>query len=308
MKAKVFLSCGQNKHSEEPVIAERIAQSIRDLGFECYMAVAEQTLLGLRENIFTQLETADYFVFIDFQREKLESKNGVAFHRGSLFSHQELGIASYLQIPGLVLQEDGVKPLDGMLGVMQANAMPFSDRRHLPAIVSEAIRKRIEQNDWCTTTRNILTLHLPERPFSDATRPEGITGRYFHIATRNNHGRKSALNCFAYLERADNLRTNQPVPLETIEFKWAGTVLPNVRIAPQAARRFDALWFVHANPIQLAFNVFADSTEYYPKLQGPGSYRLTFAVVSGNFAVARKPFLLEYGNSLDSIKFQEMSA
>lgn len=40
MKAKVFLSCGQSKESNEPFIAERIAQRIRDHGFDCYIAIA----------------------------------------------------------------------------------------------------------------------------------------------------------------------------------------------------------------------------------------------------------------------------
>jgi hypothetical protein len=107
MKAKVFLSCGQSKGSDEPVVTERIAQKICALGFECYVAVAEQSLRGLRENIFAQLESSDYLVFIDFKREELKVNGGLPICRGSLFSHQELAIASFLEIPVLPLQEKG---------------------------------------------------------------------------------------------------------------------------------------------------------------------------------------------------------
>jgi len=83
------------------------------LGFDPYVAVQEQTLRGLKENIFRQLSYSQYFIFVDFKREKLEDKD--AMYRGSLFSHQELALASYLDIPVLALQETGIKKNDGIL-------------------------------------------------------------------------------------------------------------------------------------------------------------------------------------------------
>ncbi len=75
VRARVFLSCGQSKQSDERDIAHRIEERLRDLGYDPYIAVEEQTLKGVKENIFRQLESAEYFVFIDFKREVLLRKS-----------------------------------------------------------------------------------------------------------------------------------------------------------------------------------------------------------------------------------------
>lgn len=302
IRAKVFLSCGQSKASEEPEITEKVSAKIRELGFECYVAVAAQSLRGIREQIFDHLDSSDYLVFIDFKREKL----GKNHFRGSLFSHQELAIASFLNIPALVLKEKGVES-GGMLTAFHANAIPFSDREHLASIVEDHLRKRLDSGDWNRESRNALALSIPTTPFVDATRyPEGIRGRYFHIEVRNKHDRKAAVACFAYLEKAEkSFPQNINIHLETIEFKWAGSTLPSVRIGPNSSRRFDAFWFADVVPIGLQFNLFTDSLDFAPRINEPGRYRLTFAVVSENFADARQSFAFEFGKTMDSIRFVE---
>lgn len=114
LKARVFISCGQTRGSEEENIAHKVSERLDKLGYDSYIAVEEQTLRGVKENIFHQLETSEYFIFIDFKREKLEY-NGFQICRGSLFSHQELAIASYLDIPLAAFQEEGVKQEDGLM-------------------------------------------------------------------------------------------------------------------------------------------------------------------------------------------------
>src|SRR5437763_7178299 len=127
MAARVFISCGQSKDTNEVETARQIGQRLRQLGFSPYIAVEEQTLRGLQENIFEQLRRSEYFIFVDFKRERLGDTSPSA-HRGSLFSHQELAIASFLEIPVIALQETGVKRDDGIIRFLQANAVPFSDR------------------------------------------------------------------------------------------------------------------------------------------------------------------------------------
>jgi hypothetical protein len=59
------------------------------------------------------LEKSEYYLFIDFRREELGSQR----FRGSLFSHQELGIATYLKKEHiLIFQERGVLERDGIKG------------------------------------------------------------------------------------------------------------------------------------------------------------------------------------------------
>lgn len=305
MKARVFLSCGQNKRSEEPAIAEKIAQRIFDLGFDCYMAVTEQSLRGLRENIFAQLESSDYLVFIDFKREELKTDGGSPVHRGSLFSHQELGIASFLEIPALIMQERGLKPLDGMLGAMQANAIEFSDRNLLPNVVADLIAGKLRNGEWRNNTRSSLSLEVAVPPFTDALQNIGVMRRFYHIAVRNNHHRKAALYCYAHLDAVLNLGTNKLSRPRTVEFKWAGTPLPGVRIGPNTIREFDGVDFILANPIQPKFWPITDSPDYLPRLDGPGKYRLSFSVVSQNFGATTTDFLLEYGTTPESVVFSK---
>jgi hypothetical protein len=145
LQARVFISCGQSKNSDEVSIASQIEETLCSLGFNPYVAVQEQTLRGLKENIFEQLSKSEYFIFVDFKREPIS--DGV--HRGSLFCHQELAIASYLNIPVLAFQESGVKSDDGIVRFIQMNAVQFTDRHLLPGLIAEEVTKRKETWDPC---------------------------------------------------------------------------------------------------------------------------------------------------------------
>ena len=91
-KARVFINCGQAKNADELVTASKIKNRLTELGFDPYVAVEEQSLRGLTDNIFERLKNSEYFVFIDFKREAV---SGTQCCRGSLFSHQELALAQF---------------------------------------------------------------------------------------------------------------------------------------------------------------------------------------------------------------------
>jgi hypothetical protein len=306
MEAKIFLSCGQCENSDEPQVAKRIEAKLGKLGFHCYVAAKVQSLRSLRENIFDQLRDTDYMVFVDFKREKLDAKKT---HRGSLFANQELAIASFLEIPVVAFQERRVEKRHGMLGALHVNFdkfTTFSSRNALPDVVCKCVREKLTSKEWSNSTRNLLILKRASEPV-DAHRPnDKATLRIFHLAVQNHHHRKAALNCFPYLDCIEDLRTAQQIPLKTVEYKWRGTVLQAVRIGPCQSREFDAFWFKHGNPGELGFGVATDSVDYYPRLPGPGTYRLTFSVVSDNFAPATKDFTLELGTTVDTVKFEEV--
>jgi len=266
------------------------------------MATTDQTLLGLRENIFKRLEDADYLVFIDFRREEIKLNSGDSIHRGSLFSNQELAIASFLEIPALILQENGVKQLDGMLGALQANAKGFSDRSCLPDVVSGLLGEKLRSGEWQNQTRNMLSLEIADPPYTDARQTNHFMRRFYHIAVHNHHHKKAALYCYAHLDAILNLGTNKKTQLKTIEIKWAGTTLSGVRIGPNSVREFDAINFYLHSPIQPIFWPITDSPEYYPRLDGSGNYLLNFSVVSQNFGTTTKGFVFEYGASPETVK------
>ncbi|HUC62329.1 MAG TPA: hypothetical protein VMF53_10265 [Alphaproteobacteria bacterium] len=292
--ARVFISCGQARGSEEEKIAREIAERVRNLGFDPYVAVTEQTLRGLRENIFEQLRSSEYFIFVDFKRERLANPETDEY-RGSLFSHQELSIASFLELDVIALQESGVKPDDGIIRFLQANAIRFTDRHTLPNVIADKIRER----NWDPGWQNELILERDGAQFSDARRPDDLTGRYFHINVHNRHHTKTAQNCYVYLENAEDLGSGESLPLKIIEFKWAGTMLPGVGIAPLARRPFDAFFILHNLPTVVQVNSFSDSTEFLPRISGEGRYKLTYLVVSNNFHPVRGTFVLNLNATLD---------
>ena len=283
-RARVFISCGQSKQTDEAQVAAAIRDRLTELGFDPYIAVAEQTLRGVKENVFEQLRKSEYFLFVDFKCEMLGDSQ---LHRGSLFSHQELAIASLLDIDVAAFQEKGVKPLDGLMQFLQANTIEFADKNLLPDAVANIVHRR----GWNPRWRNELVL--------EASAPVD-TGRAkcFHVSVRNRHHNKPALNCFAYLESAIK-RPNMNIPLKTVEFKWAATIWPSVSVAAGSARLFDACHIEYTDPYHVWFQVHTDSPlEYRPQLpREVGQYELSYLVTAENFPPARGQFVLDLRSS-----------
>jgi len=302
LRARVFISCGQRRGTDEEEIAHRIAERLTQLGYDPYIAVEEQTLIGLKENIFRQLESSEYFIFIDFKREQIVSNNNYVY-RGSLFCQQEFAIASYLDMPVIAFQEKGIKKEDGIIRFLQANTKEFTDRHHLPSIIADTIQQR----NWNAKWKNQLRLERDINQFSDVTYINNNynPGRFYHIKVNNLNLHKAAINCYVYLERLHDISKKIDIPVETIEFKWAGYVFPYAVIGPSSGRRFDAFFILKNNPSNINFNLFTDSSEFIPLVKGPGEFDLTFTVISENFHPAKGHFYLKLGNRIEDIKFEQ---
>ncbi|MGO9271518.1 MAG: hypothetical protein ACLQOO_14865 [Terriglobia bacterium] len=282
-RARVFISCGQRDDGERE-IARRVKEILNNLDFEAYVAVYDQTLRSIREAVFEHLlNQTEYLLFIDFRRERIE---GTSEYRGSLFSHQELAIASFLELDNdiLVFQEQGVMERDGMMGAFQANVSDaegtrFSDR----SVLLERIEQRV-QKKWRSDWRRKLALEQADDPNCEAV-PQtcGTTGYFFHIRVRNRHIRATARNCYAYLRSVKDTATGQITPFEAAELRWAGYYFPNAIIPPgECTRRFDAVWFDSSGPQYPRFNIYSDWPRCLPGLQGPGSWELEYEVISDN--------------------------
>lgn len=308
----MFVSCGQKRDSDERIIADRVAAVLKQMGFDPYVAFVEQTLNGLKENIFAHLDGSEYFLFIDYKRDLLKDR---ADSRGSLFSNQELAIASYLGISALVLQEQGIVPLDGMMGVFQANAYTFTARSELPDFVGKLVQEKIDKKEWSPIWKNKLLLEIQGEP--STARSRDIHGNpaayaFYHLGVKNCHFKKTALNCCVFLESAFDVETEKCLPFRTVEFKWAGTTLPAVMIAPNTIRLFDAFkkplsvmigGVAVAGPFKenallevVEFSTFSDSTEFMPRITKAGIYDLTYGIYSSNFSLCRSTVRIENGS------------
>jgi hypothetical protein len=295
--ARVFVSCGQSKNSDEVEIVAAVAAELKLLGFEPWIAVENQTLNGIQEFVFDALKNSEYFIFLDFKRERLGRTN---FRRGSLFSHQELAIASYLGLDLLAFRESGAK-LEGLLAFVGGNATVFEDRNGLPAMVGHAVRELVETGKWSTTWRNELLLERDPAQYADALWENGDHGRYFQVMVKNRHRHKVARDCYVYLERAIRLDPPVAIPLNTFELKWDGFVLPYANVLPLQFRRFDAACVAHRAPGKLAFStMFSDAYGLAPQIEGVGRYELTYIVLSSNFPPARASFILSLDSQIES--------
>lgn len=307
--ARVFVSCGQRDIEME--VANRVAKMLEGLGYEPYLARYEQSLRSLRENIFGKLrDQTEYLLFVDFRREKINEKE----FRGSLFSHQELAIASFLDLGEedvIVFQESGVLKCDGMIGAFQGNATEFTDRSELV----ETIKQRVGEK-WRNNWRRKLVLEQADDPNCAAYRQtSGTTGFFFHVRVKNRHICATARNCYAHLRSIGEAATGQRTPFEAAELRWAGYPLPNVAISPgECFRRFDAVWFDSARPQCPQFNIISDWPRNRPSLRGPGQWALEYEVISENVPGAIIPVDLEvgddgtvrFGQSLPPVKIAQL--
>ncbi len=278
-KTKVFVSCGQGSPDERKTAAE-IAEVLRGLGFDPYVAIVEQTLKGLRENIFWNLETAEYFLFVDFRREQLANS---AEYRGSLFTNQELGVASYLDIDVIVLRQKGVKREDGLMRFLQANAVEFENLDQVPELVS----KRVVEAGWQPGWKRHLRLALCDPLFTDAVAQDGRLNRFFHLSVHNEHYRRPALMCSATVESIEEVQMARQIPSRPVELHWAGSSEQFVTVAPGRSREVDLGFIPHGDPTRFVFNSFSTGTQYMPPLVGPGWFHVAYIVTSSNFPSAR---------------------
>jgi len=303
LRARVFISCGQSKGFDERATANAIAERLKALGFEPFIATEQQTLNGIRDYIFERLSNSEYFLFVDFKRERLGDDD----YRGSLFSHQELALASYLGIDVLAFQEAGVK-LEGLLAFIGGNAIPFQDRAALPIEIENEVQKRLNTGQWDSHWRNQIVLERDPRQHQDVDvnwTPPGrkipAQKRFFQIIVRNRHRHKAATNCYAYLEKATNLETSVEMPFRAFELKWEGYRFPYVNIPPAQQRWLDAFSIFHHSPTRLRFSeMFSDWSGIVPLLQGAGRYELNYLVLSSDFPPARGSFILTLDPVIDS--------
>ncbi len=309
-RAKVFISCGQ-RSDEEKAIAREIEEALRCEGYDPYVAVEKQTLRDLRHNIFKELEDSEYIVFVDFKREALVPKDADIEKsvgqflescrcqwRGSLFCHQELALASYLDLGTdrdmeiLAFHQEGVNPQDGMMRALQVNSQEFTDPACLPQRIACHARKK-----WKTQWKNRLQLTVEPAP---------NTAKYRHIKVENLHRRKHARNCYGYLKEARNTSPGEEIVFERVELKWALSKVPNIAIFPKSSRRLDAFWLCGSKP-GIWLSTYTDAPALFGEniIKKAGTYKLTYVVVSDNFPDAEITCKLEIDDRGDVKDFKE---
>ena len=296
-KARVFISCGQRTDREKKIGFE-VLNYFKERGFETYFAEKVHSPKALTEHIFTFLRESEYFVFIDFKRDKISKDD----FRGSLFVNQEIGISTFLEIPGLGFFEKGIRR-EGIIKFQIYNAFPFEDGTE---IIS---RLRKETGNWCPDSVNELFLSYnpvnisknvslnnhPERPLTD----------WWHIEVKNRNKTKHAFSCSAYLTKIENVDSGEKLEIPSIELIWSSLGDYTVNIMADSKRELDAFFIIqNENMIRFQSRALTTTARRFqlPSL-GNGTYLLEYSIVSSNFQVASKEFLLKHQGSHKDIEF-----
>jgi hypothetical protein len=149
------------------------------------------------------------------------------------------------------------------------------DRNLLPNVIADEVQRR----NWNPHSRTELVLECDSEQHADHTVQTEVgvePRRFYYIEVRNLHHRKTATNCYVYLEKA--LKLDRPpieIPFKTVELKWSDYILPNAHILPGTARPVDAFAILHRLPTQLGFVSFSYSLAFgHPSIHSAGDYEL----------------------------------
>ncbi|HMH19854.1 MAG TPA: hypothetical protein VK572_17080 [Burkholderiales bacterium] len=297
-RARIFISCGQNDKKGEVEVVKKVADELSSCGFDPYIAVEESTIRGLTENLFPKIRDYEYFLFIDFARERLGDAKEPC--RGSLFAQQELAIAAYLQKDKvLAFQENGVKERDGMIGAWQLNVIHFSDRDSLQKIVCDEV-----SHQWKSNWQNSLTLCPSGKPRSQL-RPPNDKARFFGIRVHNCHLYKDSLNTYAYLDKVVEVSSGKPIQFDAVELRWGGYIFPNARIQAGQSRDLNAFCILESAPNKPCFIALTDAPNYYtPDITAPGEWILTYTVRGDGVPGTTRNFCLKMDATKNGIRFE----
>ncbi len=297
MSAKIFISCGQNESDPREIrIAETVSKLVAGAGFEPYLAIKTQDGKSFRENIFKELNQSEYFLFIDLKREQIF--RWPFQRRGSLFCHQELAVASFLELESAFFHEYGLIR-EGLGKYVQSNSIGFRAESELYEKIKICLKK------WNHEWKNALSLTIdPKTPsIPNWTNNQKLKSAWYHLLIHNNHKSKHAQNCAAYLESWIDLSNGQETRPKTVELHWAGCNLPSIIVLPKSDRPLDAFCIYENNDQQLIVPSFSTSTEFNPAVLGPGEYKLTYRIISSNFPDIKRAFLLNFAGGLEGVKF-----
>lgn len=296
-KARVFVSMGQDKKSNEKQACDEIEKLLIGRGYEPYVAITEQSLLGLIEPILNALRKCEYFLFVDFYRD-MPNPN---ITNVSLFSHQELAVAAALKKPFILAFRDerlGTDDtLNGMARYLKINPIYFNSKNDLIQKVQQAVEEQEKTGVWNTNWRNELVI-------------EGYHGRMLdentvvHLPIKNNHHVEAALSCAGFMTSAkknDALLLNPRISrFPLVELKWEGIEkVPYVIIPPGKPRNLDGLVFHNNNDhYEVGRNDFSDTElfKFSHKIDKHESAILEFEcdIVSLNFTTIKAIATIEF--------------
>lgn len=287
LKAKVFISCGQ-RTSEEKSIGTQLVSYFTKRGFEPYFAEEIHSFKGLTQSIYDNLRTSEYFVGINFKRDKGWSLFRSKDDYGSLFVQQELAIASYREVELVAFHQPGIK-LSGVAKYLHVNSIEFNSFKDIILNLDRLTKK------WDAQSKNQFRLlfgndHLNVKLEQQSGNMVHIVqSNWYHVIVENLSSVFTAKNCYSFVESIYDV-TNKKDIFGKNEYKneliWSGTGRIIANIPYKTKKDIDAIYTIHGSK-QWLFQEINTSTLYrYPQVPD-GHYKIIYTIHSDNIPEAK---------------------
>ncbi|MFH2144588.1 MAG: hypothetical protein ABII75_00975 [Candidatus Omnitrophota bacterium] len=279
MAGKVFISSGQRPPDERKII-EKISKLLKDkFELDSYVAF---TLQGLNDvmKIMEELKKSDYFLFIDFYRDK-DKEIPI-----SIFTHQELALACHVGFNEILAFQDERAPSVGILPYIQANPVKFSSTDALINKIESIIKERQWSKKYSRNLQ-ITSIDGPYGPMKYGDHTGASIEYIWHARIDNNRSDASVVNAVCVLDtivlpngQSINSPDRSPLKWARQHNQYQGTILPlDFGCIDVCAIRADkAGLFMHSS---------LDQTPRIPVCAENGKYTLNYKVFAQGFPILR---------------------
>ena len=122
---------------------------------------------------------------------------------------------------------------------------------------------------------------------------------------KNRNKLRHAFSCLAYLSSLKNIDDNKKIEIPTIELIWSGLGDFAVNIMADGKREFDAFFVIQPeNKVRFhGRHLTTTSSRFQLPVLDNGDYLLEYSVVSLNFNIASRKYLLKHPGSYKEIEF-----
>lgn len=289
MPSKVFISCGQAT-KEEKKAGKDVAKWLHRQGFIPYIAIEVQSILDINSGIINELKSSDYYLFINFRREKVLGQK-CKFYRGSLFTNQELAVAYSLGFDKVIfINRKGVRR-EGMFAYIGSNTPEFNSYKELLPTIKTAVKKAQWNSNY---SRNLVIENPhwsePNILYGDHTGQHQIKALYIEIHNKRND--LGAVDTVVRLSNITDPNGQKKQSPDRSHLKCAGySILYSQTIWPQSQANYDIVALDMNNQSQVFLSSAMDIIPRQPIITQSGKYKLEYEVFSQGFP--RISFLVE---------------